>query len=85
LIYLLHHGTFPENLIPKERRALMIKSAQYRLVNSVLFRINYDGVLLRCIEREDAEKVLRELHDGPLGGHFAGNTTSHKILRVGYY
>jgi hypothetical protein len=85
LTYLLHHGACPENLNPKERRALRLKSAQYRLINSVLFRINYDGVLLRCLEREDADKVLTELHDGPAGGHFAGNTTAHKILRADYY
>jgi hypothetical protein len=29
--------------------------------------------------------VLRELHDDPTGGHFAGETTTNKILRVGYY
>jgi len=63
----------------------MLKYAQYRLVNLVLVCVHYDGVRLICLEREDAEKVLRELHDGPVGGHFAGNTTSHKILRVGYY
>jgi hypothetical protein len=51
----------------------------------MLFCVNYDGVILRCLEREDAEKVLKELHDGPAGGHFVGNTTSHKILRAGYY
>jgi hypothetical protein len=85
LTYLLHHGTCPENLNPRERRALRLKSTQYRLINSVLFRVNYDGVLLRCLEREDADKVLKELHDGPAGGHFAGNTTAHKILRAGYY
>jgi hypothetical protein len=51
----------------------------------MLFRVNYDGVLLICLEREDTNKVLKELHDGPTGGHFAGNTTTHKILRVGYY
>jgi hypothetical protein len=85
LTYLLHHGTFPENLNPRERRSLMLKSAQYRLINSVLFRFNYDGVILRCLERKDADKVLNELHDGPVGGNFAGNTISHKILRVGYY
>ena len=68
-----------------ERRALRLKFAQYHLINSVLFRINYDGVLLICLEREDADKVLKELHDGPASGHFAGNTTAHKILRAGYY
>jgi hypothetical protein len=85
LSYLLHHGTCLENLNPRERRALRLKSAQYRLINSILFRINYDGVLLVCIGCEDANKVLKELHDGPVGGHFARNTTLHKIMRAGYY
>jgi hypothetical protein len=50
LTYLLHHETCPENLNPRERRALRLKSAQYHLINSMLFQINYDGVLLRCLE-----------------------------------
>jgi hypothetical protein len=56
LTYLLHHGTCLENLNPRERRALRLKSAQYRLINSMLFRVNYDGVLLRCLERDDARQ-----------------------------
>jgi hypothetical protein len=74
-----------ENQNPKERRALKKKSTQYRLINSVLFHVNYDGVLLRCLEDEDVDKVMKELHDGPAGGHFVGNTTDHKILRANYY
>eukprot|EP00253_Pinus_taeda_P006940 PITA_06940 len=38
-----------------------------------------------CLEKIEAEKVLQELHDGPLGGHYAGDATAHKILRAGYY
>ena len=55
------------------------------LVEGVLFRKNYDGVLLRCLEKEDVKKVMSELHDGPAGGHYSGDTTAHKILRAGYY
>jgi hypothetical protein len=77
--------TCPKNLNPKERRALRLKLAKYHLINSVLFRINYDRVILRCPECEDVDKVLKELHDGPIGGHFTGNTTAHNILRVEYY
>ena len=51
----------------------------------MLFHVNYDGVVLICLERDDADKFMKELHDGPVGRHFAGNTTAHKILRVGYY
>ena len=50
----------------------------------MLFRKNYDGVFLRCLEQEDA-KVVAELHDGPARGHFSGDTTTHKILRARYY
>jgi hypothetical protein len=85
LTYLLHHETCPENPNPKERRALRLKSTQYRLMNSVLFCVNYDGVLLICLKLEEVYKVLKELHDDPASGHFAGNTTTHKTLRVGYY
>jgi hypothetical protein len=63
LTYLLYHGTCPENMNPRERRALKLKSTQYRLINSVLFQINYDGVLLRCLECKEAEKVMKELHE----------------------
>ena len=59
LTYLLHHGTCLENLNPRERRALGLKSAQYRLINLVFFCVNYDGVILRCLEHEDADKVLK--------------------------
>lgn len=83
--YFLHHGACPSHLGPRERRALRLKSAQYSLINDVLFRKNYDGVLLRCLEQDDAEKVLKDLHDGPAGGHFSGDTTANKVLRAGYY
>ena len=62
-----------------------MKSASYQIIDGVLFRKNYDGVFLRYLEREDATKVIKELHDGPAGGNFSGHTITHKILRAGYY
>jgi hypothetical protein len=85
LIYLLLHRTCPENLNPKERRALRMKSTQYRFINSVLFHVNYDWALLICLKCEDIDKVPKELNDGPMGGHFVGNTNTHKIVRADYY
>jgi hypothetical protein len=48
-------------------------------INGILFRRNYDDVLLRCLEKLDVEMVLHEVHDGPTGGHFGGDTTTQKI------
>ena len=85
IIYYLKNGYAPPNLDHTKKRALRLNAKQYQLVNDVLFRINYDSVLLRCLEKAKAEKVLQELHDGPTGGHYAGDATAHKILRAGYY
>lgn len=85
IIYYLKNGYAPSNLDHTKKRALRLKAKQYQRVNDVLFRINHDSVLLRCLEKSEAEKVLQELHDGPAGGHYAGDATTHKILRAGYY
>jgi hypothetical protein len=85
LRYCLTHGSAPQYLEPKKRRALRLKSVQYQLVNGKLFRKNYDHILLRCLEKTDAKKVIQELHNGPTRGHFGGDTTTHKIPRVGYH
>jgi len=85
LSYPLHHGTFLENINPNERTSFRLKSTQYCLINSMLFHINYDGVLIICLKHEDIEKVLKELHDDTTDGNFVWNTTAHKILSSNYY
>ena len=62
-----------------------MKSAPYLLIDNILFRRNSDGVYLRCLDKDETEVILKELHSGPAGGHFGGETTTHKILRAGYY
>lgn len=69
----------------KKNMTLRLKDAQYWLVNGVFFPINYDGVLLRCLGNADANELLVELHNKPIGGNFNGDTTAHKLLRAGYY
>lgn len=85
LIFYLTHGYTPLALDLKKKRALRLKANKYQLVNSVLFKINYDSMLLRCLEKTKDDKFLQEMHDGPIEGHFGGDTTAHKILHVGYY
>jgi ribonuclease HI len=81
----LQHGSAPRHLDPAKRMDLRLKSASFHLVNGILFRQNFDGVLMHCLEKDEAERVFLELHVGEAGGHFGGDTTAHNILRVGYY
>jgi hypothetical protein len=38
-----------------------------------------------CLEKDEAEKVLSELRAQEAGGHFGGDTTTHKVSRESYY
>ena len=84
LVYYLQQGYLPEHWNSKQRIALCLNCASYQIIDGVIFRRNYDGVFMRCLEQEDASKVVKELHDGLVGGHFSGDTIAHNILRVGY-
>ena len=36
-------------------------------------------------EKDNINHILTELHEGPEGGRFDRETTTHKVLREGYY
>lgn len=85
IMFYLKNGYAPPHLNHTKKRALRLKSKQYQIVNDVLYRMNYDYVLLRCLEKTEAEKVLQELHDIPTSRHYTGDATTHKILCARYY
>ena len=58
LVHYIQLGYLPEHWNSKKRRELRLNSASYQIINGVLFRKNYDGGFLRCIEKEDASKVV---------------------------
>jgi hypothetical protein len=50
----LEHGSAPRHLDHTKRRALRLKSASFHLVNGILFHQSFDGVLMRCLEKDEA-------------------------------
>jgi hypothetical protein len=47
-------------------------------------------MLLRCVNNEEAKKLLQETHGSSnsvihVGGHFSAKTIAFKIIRKGYY
>jgi hypothetical protein len=54
----------------KERRTLKMKTNHYVPIFGVLFRRNFDGVLLRCLDHSKSRQIIQEFHSGVCGGHF---------------
>jgi hypothetical protein len=49
IVFYLRSGQFPITMKPKEKRTMKMKSNKYVLIADVLFRRNYDGILLRHV------------------------------------
>jgi hypothetical protein len=66
-------------------RALKLKVVRYFLIGQHLYWKDPQGVLLMCLDPQQAQKVMNDFHSGLCGGHYFWKTTAHKILRAGYY
>ena len=80
--YLLN-GILPSD--PKEASKLRARSARFALLRGTLYKRGFSAPLLKCIGKEDANYVLREVHEGIYGNHIGARALADKTLRQEYY
>eukprot|EP00253_Pinus_taeda_P023927 PITA_23927 len=78
-------GKLPSHLSHREKRKIIQQSALYSWISGCLFHTGLDQEIRRCIREDEVYDILKAFHDGPCGGHFVDKTTTHKVLRMGYY
>jgi hypothetical protein len=85
ILYFLQELKPPVGMGKSKARSLKLKAVRYFLIDHVLYWRDPLGVFLRCLNPQEAQKVMFDFHNGLCGGHHFWKTTAHKILRVGYY
>ena len=83
IIMNLLHGDLPDN--KNEAGNLPIRATRYALIGNHLYRKSFTGPYLRCLNSEDARRLLKEIHEGICGNHSRGRSLAHKALTAGYY
>nr|XP_027191080.1 uncharacterized protein LOC101494924 [Cicer arietinum] len=76
---------YPLGISENDKRVLRRLSMNFFLNGDVLYKRNHDMVLLRCVDKAEAGKIIQEVHEGSFGTHANGHTMARKILRAGYY
>ena len=54
-------------------------------MNEVLYKRGFSQPYLRCLAPDEANYVLREVHEGACGNHLGAGSLVHKVVRAGYY
>ncbi|RVW76533.1 hypothetical protein CK203_064341 [Vitis vinifera] len=78
-------GAYPESASAKDRRALRQLATRFVVCGDALYRRSPDGLLLLCLDRASADRVMREIHAGVCGPHMGGHMLARKIMRTGYF
>ncbi|RDX91699.1 hypothetical protein CR513_26281, partial [Mucuna pruriens] len=79
----LKEGKLPVD--PAEASKIRKEAPKYTLVEQRLYRRGFSSPLFKCVDLEEAEYVIKEVHEGVCGTHIGGRALAGKIARTGYY
>ncbi|GFY91594.1 hypothetical protein Acr_07g0017900 [Actinidia rufa] len=77
-----------DGILPKEKlqaRRLQYRFARFCIFNGKLYKRSFSGPLLKCLQPEEAEYVLKEIHEGISGNHSGARSLARKTIRQGYF
>ena len=64
-------------------RKLKVQALRFVLIKDVLYKRGFSRPYLRCLGHEEADYVMREVHEGICGNHSSARSLVHKLIRVG--
>jgi len=72
-------------LIEIKKRTIRRLANGFFLSGDILYKRTPDLNLLRCVNIQEAETIMNEVHSGVCGPHMNGYVLAKKIIRAGYY
>jgi hypothetical protein len=97
LYRVLDKGTWMIDIIPAIQRMpldLLDKNTQRRIITEswkyfwdslYLFKFGTDGVMRRCVPKEERQEILRKCHSAEYGGHYSHFRTQAKVWSCGFF
>jgi hypothetical protein len=83
IIHCFKEGKLPTD--KTEARKLRIRASHFQLLGGTLYKMGFSRPHLRCLTPEEANYVIREVHEGVCGNHSGARALAHKLTRAGYY
>ncbi|XP_076899520.1 uncharacterized protein LOC143553402 [Bidens hawaiensis] len=83
IVAYLSSGVFPAEKVASQK--IKHKALNYQMNDGVLYRRSFLGPLLRCVDAEDTNYLIREVHEGICGLHTGPRMVVAKLMNVGYY
>ena len=83
LISYLKNGMLSDRM--DAARKLKVKASRFVLIKDALYKRDFSHPYLRCLVPEEAEYVIREVHEEIYGNHSGARSLVHKLIKARYY
>ncbi|XP_071926087.1 uncharacterized protein [Coffea arabica] len=81
----LKMGFYPLGADSNAKIFLRRLSSKFILNREVVYKRTSDLGFLRCVDDDEAEYLMKEVHSGVCGSHMNGHLLAKKIMRTGYF
>jgi hypothetical protein len=61
------------------------ESIMYHLIDRVLYKQGVNGMMMKCISKDEDIQLLREIHSGVCGVHSSWRSIVEKAFKHGFY
>ena len=76
---------YPEFTNDNDKKTLRRLAMGFFLDGDILYKKSKDQMLLRCVDADEARKIVHEIYEGVCGTHASGHVMARQIMRAGYY
>ncbi|KAL0292428.1 UNVERIFIED_CONTAM: hypothetical protein Sradi_6989900 [Sesamum radiatum] len=83
LVKYLKKAILPDDPIQANR--IRFKAARFTMIGDELYKRTIDGPQLKCLDKEKAQYVLKEIHEDSCENHSGGRSLAQKVTRKGYF
>ncbi|XP_074265143.1 uncharacterized protein LOC141587567 [Silene latifolia] len=85
IVNYLVSGIIPHDYDYHKKKKFFHDVRHYYWDDPCLYKSCADGMIRRCVPREEATSIMSHCHDLPCGGHASSKKTAAKVLQCGFF
>ena len=85
IINYLQRGEYPPGSELTDQKYIRKLASKFFISGNTLYKRSFDSILLKCVGAKEANRLMREIHEGECGPHMNGHLLARKIMRLGYF
>ena len=83
IISFLQDGHLPQDA--DEARKIKKRADKFIILNDTLYKRGFSLPYLKCVDEDEDQYILEEIHEGICGGHAGPRSLVSKVIRTGYF